>query len=89
VGLKLNGTRQLLVYADDMNLLRNNMDTKRENTDTLTDTSKKVGLEVLINAEKSKDILLSRCQNAGQNLDIKRANRLCEYVAQFKYLKRQ
>jgi hypothetical protein len=26
MGLKLNGTRQLLVYADDMNLLGDNMD---------------------------------------------------------------
>jgi hypothetical protein len=27
VGLKLNGTHQLLAYADDVNLLGNNMDT--------------------------------------------------------------
>jgi hypothetical protein len=27
VGLKLNGTHQLLIYADDVNLLEDNMDT--------------------------------------------------------------
>jgi hypothetical protein len=31
-------------------------------------------------------MLISRCQNAGQNHDIKIANRCFENVAQFKYL---
>jgi hypothetical protein len=30
--LKLNGTHQLLVYADEVNLLGDNMDTKKKNT---------------------------------------------------------
>jgi hypothetical protein len=38
VGLKLNGTHQLLVYADDVNLLGDDIH--------LTDASKEVGLEV-------------------------------------------
>jgi hypothetical protein len=51
VGLKLNGTHQLLVYADDEKLLGDNIDTIKENTETLIDASKEVGLEV--NAEKT------------------------------------
>jgi hypothetical protein len=42
-----------------------------------------VGLEV--NAEKTKHILLSRHQNAGQNHDVKTADRRFKYVAQFRY----
>jgi retron-type reverse transcriptase len=72
VGLKLNGTHQLLAYADDVNLLGDNIDTVKKNTETLIDASKEVGLE--INAEKTKYMLISRHQNVGQNRDIKIEN---------------
>jgi hypothetical protein len=52
VGLKLNGTHQLLAYADDVNLLGDNIDTINKNTQTLSDVRKEVGLEV--NIEKTK-----------------------------------
>jgi hypothetical protein len=57
-GLKLNGTHQLLAYADDVNLLGDSMDTINKNTQTLTEASKEVGLEV--NVEKTKYMLVSR-----------------------------
>jgi hypothetical protein len=63
VGLKLNGTHQLLVYADDVNLLGDNIDTVKRNVETLTDASKEVGLEG--NTEKTKYMSLSCHQNAG------------------------
>jgi hypothetical protein len=83
VGLKLNVTHQLLVYAD-VNLLGDNINTIKKNTATLIDTSKEVGLEE--NAEKTKYMLLSRHQNGGRNHNIKISNRSFENVAQFKYL---
>jgi hypothetical protein len=43
-GLKLNGTHQLLAYADDVNLLGDNIETINKNTQTLIDASKEVGL---------------------------------------------
>jgi hypothetical protein len=46
--------------------------------------SKEVGLE--INTEKTKYMLLSHHQNAGQNYDIKITYRSIENVAQFRYL---
>jgi retron-type reverse transcriptase len=83
VGLKQTGTHQLLAYADDVNLLRNNIDAIKKNTETLIDVSEKVGLEIKV--EKTKYMLLSRQQNVGQNKDIKISDRLFENVSQFKY----
>jgi hypothetical protein len=84
--LKLNGTYQLPVYsyADDVNLLGDNIDTIKKNRENLIDASKKVGLEV--KAQKIKYLLPSCYQNAGQNHDIKIGNRSFENSAQFKYL---
>jgi hypothetical protein len=85
VGLILNGTHLLLVYADDINLLVDNVDTKNKYTETLKDASKEVGLEV--NTEKPKYMLLSHHHNAKKNQHIKTANRFSENVAKFKYLR--
>jgi hypothetical protein len=80
--LKLNGSHQLLAYAND--LLGDNIDTIKKSTETLIDASKEVGLE--INIEKTKYMLLSRHQNVGQNRYIKIASRSFENVLQFRYL---
>jgi hypothetical protein len=83
VGLKLNGTHQLLVCADDVNLLGDNIVAVKKNTKTTTDAIMETGLE--LSTEKIKYMLLFRYQNAGQNHDMKIANRSFENVAQFKY----
>jgi hypothetical protein len=46
VVLKLNGTYHLLVYAHEVNLLRDNIDAIKKNTETSIDVSTEVGLEV-------------------------------------------
>jgi hypothetical protein len=84
VGLKLNGTHHFLAYADDVNLLGDNIDTINKNSETLIDAGKKVGLEV--NVKKTEYMLVSRNQNAGQNREIEIGNRSFENVSQLKYL---
>jgi hypothetical protein len=61
-----------------------NIDNMQKNTKAILDTSKEVGLEV--NPEKTKYMLVSRCQKAGQRQSIKLGNRSFESVAKFKYL---
>jgi hypothetical protein len=50
--LKLNGTHQLLVYADDVSLLGGGTLIIKENTVSLVVASQEIGLEVT--AEKTK-----------------------------------
>jgi hypothetical protein len=83
--MKLYGTYQQLVYADDVNVLGHNIDTTKKETEThVVDASKGVGLEV--NAGKAKYMLLSRHQKTGKNHHIKAVNSSFENVTQFKYL---
>jgi hypothetical protein len=84
-GLKLNGTCQLSAYADDVNIVEENTDTIKKNSEALLDASKDVGLEV--NPEKTKYMLMSRGQKIGQKHSIKIVNRRFEGVAKFKYLR--
>jgi hypothetical protein len=57
-GLKLNGTHQLLAYADDVNILGGSVHTVKENVEALVVATKETGLEV--NADKTKYMIMSR-----------------------------
>ena len=83
-GLKLNGTYQLLIYADDVNITGGSVPTVQENTEALVIASKETGLEV--NADKTKYMVMSGDQNAGRSHSMRIDNRSFERVEEFKYL---
>jgi hypothetical protein len=47
-GLKLNGIHQLLVYADDVNILGGSVHTIKENAEAFVVVSKEIGLKVML-----------------------------------------
>jgi hypothetical protein len=59
--MKLNGTLQILAYADDVNIVEGNINTIEKNTEAVL-VSKEVVLEV--NPEKNKYLLMSGFQKA-------------------------
>jgi hypothetical protein len=63
VGLEFNQTYQLLVYADDINLLWDNINPIKKSTEALIDASREAGLKV--NTQKIKYVLMFHHQNAG------------------------
>jgi len=67
-GLKLNGTHQLLDYADDVNILGTSVYTIQKKTEALVVANKETGLEV--NAHKTKYMVMSRGQNAEQSQNL-------------------
>ena len=50
--MKLNGTHQLLAYADDVNILGVSIHTLKENAEALLAATREIGLEV--SADKTK-----------------------------------
>jgi hypothetical protein len=68
-GMKLNGTYQFLVSADDVNILEGSLHTTKENAQALLVASKETGLEV--NANKTKYVVMSRDQTAGRSHSMK------------------
>ena len=82
-GLKLNGTHQLLVYADDVNILGGSVHTMQKNAKTLVVACRAIGLEV--NADTTKYVVTFRDQNAGQSHSIKIDKNSFEMKEEFKY----
>jgi hypothetical protein len=68
-GLKLNGMQQLLVYANDVNMVGGSIHIIKENAEALVLASKEMGLEV--NADKTKYIVMSQDQKAGRGHNTK------------------
>jgi sorting nexin-29 len=89
-GLKLNGTHQLLAYADDINVLGGNVHAVKKNTEALVAATKEIGIEV--NADKTKYMVMSR--NTWSYLKIRMQDEITilglissfERVEEFKYL---
>jgi len=83
-GLKLNGTHQVLDYANDVNILGGSKHTLKENAEALVAATRKIGLEV--NADKTKYMVMSRDQNAGRNHNVRTDNSTVERMEEFKCL---
>jgi hypothetical protein len=56
-GLKLNGTHNLLVYTDGVNIFGGRIHTIKKNTEALVFAGKEVGLEA--NAGKTRYLVIS------------------------------
>jgi len=83
-GLKLNGTYQLLAYADDINIVGRSIHTLKKNAEASVSATREIGLEV--SEDKTKYMVMSRDQNAGRNHSLRIDNSTFERVEEFKYL---
>jgi len=83
-GFKLNGTDQLLAYADVVNILGGSIHTLKENAEALVAAAREIGLEV--SANKTKYMVMSLDQNARRIHSVRIDNSTFERVEEFKYL---
>jgi hypothetical protein len=85
VFLEMNGIHQVLVYADDVNLLGDSINnTIKANTEILVQANRDISL--VINVEKKKYMIMSCHLNSGRNQNISIVNESFQSVAKFKYL---
>ena len=82
--MKLNDIFLLLIYAVDVNILGGIVGAIKENAETSVVGSKKTGIEV--NADKAKNMVMSRDQNAERSYVVKNDNSSFERVEHLKYL---
>jgi len=80
-GLKLNGTHQLLVCADNVNILGGSIHTLKEKAEALVAAARETGLEV--SADITKYMFMSRDQNAGRIHSVTMDNSTFERVEEF------
>jgi hypothetical protein len=86
--MELNGAHQLLIYADNVNILSVNTNTIKRSTQALLEASKLVGLEV--NAEKTTCMFMPRHQNSShQNHKLLKTNESFRSVANFRYFEKK
>jgi len=84
--LKLNGTHQLLAYAENVNILGGNIHTLKESPEPLEAATREIGLEA--SADKTKYMFMSRDQNALRFHSVRIDNRTFDRVEGFKYFGR-
>jgi hypothetical protein len=77
----LNGTHQILVHADEVNMLHENINTIKKNVEALLKASRGDGLKV--NREVYGCGLSPTCR---QNHNLLIANRASDNVAKFTYM---
>jgi hypothetical protein len=80
--LKLNGTHQLLAYAEDTNILGGSIHTIKKNSERVV-ASKESGQEV--NADKTKYMVMSQVQTTRRSHKTKIDNSSFERVEPFKF----